>query len=90
VKAAAAHRDRGAPLLEPEVSGARAVASVLAGRAAAAEVALIEGAPGAVWAPGGMTRAVFAFRVVGDIVAEIEIVTDQAVVRSLQVELLSQ
>ena len=90
VKAATANRDRGAPLLAPEVRGARAVAAVLSGRAAAAEVALIDGAPGAVWAPGGRPRAVFAFRVVGDTVTEIEIVTDPAVVRSLQVELLSK
>ena len=75
--------------MAPEVRGARAVAAVLSGRAAAAEVALIDGAPGAVWAPGGRPRAVFAFRVVGDTVTEIEIVTDPAVVRSLQVELLS-
>jgi RNA polymerase sigma-70 factor (ECF subfamily) len=89
VKSATANRDRGAPLLEPEVRGAQAVATVLSGRAAAAEVALIEGVPGAVWAPGGRVRAVFAFRVVGTTVTEIEIVTDPAVVRSLQVELLS-
>jgi RNA polymerase sigma-70 factor (ECF subfamily) len=89
VKAATANRDRGAPLLAPEVRGARAVAAVLSGRAEDAEVALIDGAPGAVWAPGGRLRAVFAFRVVGDTVTEIEIVTDPAVVRSLQVELLS-
>jgi len=89
VKAATANRDRGAPLLAPEVRGAAAVATVLSGRAAAAEMALIEGAPGAVWAPGGRPRAVFAFRVIGDAVTEIEIVTDPAVVRSLRIEMLS-
>ncbi|MGH9058300.1 MAG: sigma-70 family RNA polymerase sigma factor [Acidimicrobiales bacterium] len=89
VKAATANRDRGAPQLAPEVRGGRAVATMLSGRAAAAELALIEGAPGAVWAPRGRPRAVFAFRVVGDTVTEIEIVTDPAVVRSLRVERLS-
>jgi RNA polymerase sigma factor (sigma-70 family) len=88
VNAATANRDRGAPLLAPEVRGGRAVATALSGRAAAAEVVLSEGAPGAVWAPGGRPRAVFAFRVVGDTVTEIEIVTDPAVVRSLRIELL--
>jgi RNA polymerase sigma factor (sigma-70 family) len=87
VKAATANRDRGAPLLAPEVRGHRAVATVLSGRAAAAEAALIEGAPGAVWAPGGHPRAVFAFRFVGETITEIEIVTEPAVVRSLRVEL---
>jgi RNA polymerase sigma-70 factor (ECF subfamily) len=88
VEAAAANRQRGVPLLEPEVRGGRAVATVLFGQAAAAEVALIEGVPGAVWAPGGRPRAVFAFRVVGTTVTEIEIVSDAVVVKSLQVELL--
>ena len=76
VEAAAANRDRGAPLLAPEVRGGRAVATALAGRAMAARLALIEGTPGAVWAPGGRPRAVFAFHIVGDAIAEIEIVTD--------------
>ncbi len=88
VQAAAANRDRGAPLLAPQVRGARAVAMALAGRATAAKVALIDGAPGAVWAPGGRPRAVFAFRVVGNTIAEIEIVTDPAVVAGLQVQVL--
>jgi RNA polymerase sigma-70 factor (ECF subfamily) len=60
----------------------------LAGRATAAKVALIDGAPGAVWAPGGRPRAVFAFRVMGSTIAEIEIVTDPVVVAGLQVQLL--
>jgi RNA polymerase sigma-70 factor (ECF subfamily) len=51
-------------------------------------VALIDGTPGAVWAPGGRPRAVFAFRVVGNTIAEIEIVTDPAVVAGLQVQVL--
>lgn len=89
VKAAAANRGRGAPELAPEIRGGRAVATVMSGRAAAAEVALIDGLPGAVWAPGGRPRAVFAFRVVGDAITEIEIVTDPAVVRSLPVEILA-
>jgi hypothetical protein len=39
-------------------------------------VALIDGTPGAVWAPGGRPRAVFAFRVIGNAISEIEIVTE--------------
>jgi RNA polymerase sigma-70 factor (ECF subfamily) len=87
-RSAAANRDQGAPLLEPEVRGARSVAMALSGRASAAKVALIDGWPGAVWAPGGRTRAVFAFHVVGDRVAEIEIVTDPSVVAALPVEIV--
>lgn len=87
VRAATANRERGAPQLAPEVRGGRAVAGVLSGRAAAAELALIEGAPGAVWAPGGKPRAVFAFRVIGDTISEIEIVIDLSVVGALRIEL---
>jgi RNA polymerase sigma-70 factor (ECF subfamily) len=88
VESAAANRDRGAPQLAPEIRGANAVATVLSGQARAARLALIEGAPGAVWAPGGQPRAVFAFHVIGDTVAEIEIVTEPAVVAALRIEIL--
>jgi len=88
VKAATANREKGAPLLAPEVRGGRAVAKALVGRAQAAQVALIDGMPGAVWAPGGRPRAIFAFQVVGDTIAEIEIVTDLSVVSALPVQVL--
>jgi RNA polymerase sigma-70 factor (ECF subfamily) len=89
VRSATANRDRGAPLLASEVRGRRAVATALSGRAAAAEIALIEGTPGAVWAPAGRPRAIFAFRVIGHTVTEIEIVTEPAVVGALRVEPLT-
>lgn len=88
VKAATANRAKGAPLLAPEVRGGRAVANALVGRAQAAQLALIDGTPGAVWAPGGRPRAIFAFRVIGNTVAEIEIVTDPSVVAALRVQVL--
>ena len=88
VELAAANRGQGAPLLTADMRGARAVAMAMSGRATAAKLALIEGTPGAVWAPGGRPRAVFAFHVVGATIAEIEIVTDPAVVAALRVEVL--
>lgn len=88
VKAATVNRAKGAPLLAPEVRGGPAVANALAGRAQAAQLALIDGSPGAVWAPGGRPRAIFAFRVIGDTIAEIEIVTDPSTVAALPVQLL--
>jgi len=88
VEAAAVNRDRGAPLLAPQVRGARSVAMALSGRATAAKLALVDGSPGAVWIPGGRLRAIFAFRVIGSTIAEIEIVTDPAVVAALRVQLL--
>jgi RNA polymerase sigma factor (sigma-70 family) len=89
VAAASANRDRGAPLLlESEIRGARGVAAALVGRATAARSAIIEGTPGAVWAPGGRPRAAFAFHLIGDTIAEIEIVTDAAAVAALHIEIL--
>ena len=88
VHAAAIGRDRGAPPLEPELRSADAVARTLVGQASAAQLALIEDTPGAVWVSGGKPRAVLAFHVVGETIAEIEIVTDPATVRSLHVEML--
>jgi RNA polymerase sigma-70 factor (ECF subfamily) len=88
VKAATANRERGAPLLAPEVRGGRAVANALVGRAQAAQIAVIDGTPGAVWAPGGRPRAIFAFQVVGHTIVEIEIMTDPSVVTALPVQLL--
>src|SRR5437588_1445043 len=88
VEIAVANRNQGAPHLSSEQRGARAVANALAGRATAAKLALIEGIPGAAWVPCGRPRAVFAFYVVGDTIAEIEIVTDPAVVAALRVAIL--
>lgn len=88
VEMATANRDRGAPLLAPELRGATRVATALMGRAQAATPAIIESTPGAVWAPAGRPRAAFVFRVLGDTIAEIEVVTDPAVVAALDIEIL--
>ena len=85
VAAATANRNRGALPLAPEVRGTRAVVATLAGRDQGAQLALIDGSPGAVWAPGGRTRAVFASRVVGDTISEIEVAIDPAAVAVLPI-----
>lgn len=64
------------------------MANALVGRAQAARLALIDGSPGAVWAPGGRPRALFVFRLVGGNITEIEIVTDPAAVAALPVQVL--
>ncbi|QGN33376.1 sigma-70 family RNA polymerase sigma factor [Microlunatus sp. Gsoil 973] len=63
VQAIKSNAPAGAPLLDAEqLHGADAVARVFAGRAAAAQVALVNGVPAAVWAPGGTVRTVYAIR----------------------------
>src|SRR5580700_6193378 len=48
-----------------QANGAEAVAGFFAGRAEAARLALVDGVPAAVWAPGGRPRAVFTFTISG-------------------------
>ncbi|MER7813056.1 sigma-70 family RNA polymerase sigma factor [Streptomyces sp900116325] len=56
--------------------GAAAVAGTFAGRASAARPALIDGLPGAVWAPGGGPRVVIGFTVEAGRIVAIELVAD--------------
>ena len=89
VRAAEARQSRGAPKLAPELHGAATVADTFSGRAQVAQAALVEGAVGAVWAPGGQPRAVFAFTIEGGRIVEIEILTDPAHVSQLDVQILA-
>lgn len=66
----------GSPQFEPERRGARAVAETFAGKAKAAQLALVGGAVGAAWAPGGVVRVAFAFRVADGKVRELSVVAD--------------
>ncbi|HKE52267.1 MAG TPA: sigma-70 family RNA polymerase sigma factor [Actinomycetes bacterium] len=71
-----------------EVRGATAVAETFVGRARAAKPALIDGAPGAVWAPGGEPRVVFAFTVAAGKIVGIEMLADPDRLRELTVAIL--
>jgi RNA polymerase sigma factor (sigma-70 family) len=61
---------------EPEVRGATAVAATFSGRARAAQPALLDGGVGAMWAPGGTPRVVFAFTFAGETITGIHIRAD--------------
>jgi RNA polymerase sigma factor (sigma-70 family) len=74
--------------LNADLHGAEAVAEQFAGRAQAAQLALIDGQPGGVWAPGGVPRVAFAFTIQDGKVAEIELIADAARVAGLEVEIL--
>jgi RNA polymerase sigma factor (sigma-70 family) len=69
------------------VYGARAVAETFSGRARFAEPALIDGVPGAVWAPGGSPRVVFTFQFAGDHITRIELIADQDRIKTLDLRL---
>ncbi len=68
--------------------GADEVAATFSGRAKAARPALIDGEPGAVWAPGGTPRVAFRFTVAGGTVSAITILGDPEALAALDVEFL--
>ena len=70
------------------VSGAQAVAETFSGRARAAQLALINGQPGLVWAPGGQPRVVFGFTVAEDKITGIRLLADSMTLGELHVVLL--
>jgi RNA polymerase sigma factor (sigma-70 family) len=59
-----------------EARGAAAVAGTFSGRAQTARPALVDGAPGAVWAPGGRPRVAFAFTVADGRILAIDLLAD--------------
>jgi RNA polymerase sigma-70 factor (ECF subfamily) len=59
-----------------EVRGADAVAQQFSGRARVAKLALVNGAVGAVWAPGGQPRVVFDFTIAHGKIIEISLIAD--------------
>ncbi|CAA9254453.1 MAG: hypothetical protein AVDCRST_MAG54-2161, partial [uncultured Actinomycetospora sp.] len=87
VAAAEANRDRGAPELAETLQGAEAVARVFSGRAQAAQPALLDGVPGAVYAPGGHVYSAFELVVIDGRIAVIEMIADPDVIAALDVEL---
>jgi RNA polymerase sigma-70 factor (ECF subfamily) len=66
-----------------EARGAAAVAETFATRPFGAQLALVNGSPGLVWAPGGRPRAVFGFTVRRGRIAAIDLVAQREQVRQL-------
>jgi RNA polymerase sigma factor (sigma-70 family) len=73
-----------------EVRGATAVAETFSGRARAAQLALVNGAAGAVWAQGGRPRVVFGFSIVRGKIVEIEMIADPERLGQLDIVLLNK
>jgi RNA polymerase sigma factor (sigma-70 family) len=88
VAAAEANRDRGAPEIVERLHGAEAVARVFSGRAREARPALLDGAVGAVFAPGGTVYSAFEIVVVDGRIVAVEMIADPDVLAGLDVELL--
>jgi hypothetical protein len=71
-----------------EVRGAKAVADTFSGRARFAQPALVNGAAGLVWAPGGQPRVVFGFTIARGKIIEIDLLADPERLRELDLSIL--
>jgi RNA polymerase sigma-70 factor (ECF subfamily) len=90
VAASLARAAMGAPALAPEMHGAQAVAETFRGRAQGAQQALIDGALGLAWAPGGQPRAVFSFTVADGKIVGIDLIAEPSHIGRLEVILLGR
>ena len=69
-----------------EIRGSQEVARSFVGRMGGAQPALVNGAMGATWAPGGTPKVVFKFKVVGDKIVEVELISDPERLRTMSLE----
>ena len=83
--ASVAGQANGAPRLAPEIRGAPRVAETFAGRAQAAQHALLDGAPGLAWAPAGDPRAVFRFAFAAGRITSIDVIAHPSSLASLEI-----
>ncbi|MGE0060384.1 MAG: sigma-70 family RNA polymerase sigma factor [Dehalococcoidia bacterium] len=72
-----------------DLHGPEAVATRFSGQAEAAQVALIDGVPGAVWMANGRLVIAFEFTVHDGLVTEIDLIADADRLGETQIELLS-
>lgn len=68
--------------------GAAAVAEALAGGAQAGRLALVDGVPALVWAPGGMTRGVIEFRIQSERIVALDVTGDPDRIAQFEIVLL--
>ena len=73
-----------------EVRGVQTVAATFSGRAQAAQLALVNGVPGAVWAKGGQPRVVFNFTIADGKIVAIDLLADPELLGQLDWEALGE
>jgi len=82
---ALSQQSAGAFPIAATLRGADAVAETFNGRAAAARVVLVDGEPGAVYAPGGKPAVVFSFTIANGRITAIDLVADQQQIAAMNV-----
>jgi RNA polymerase sigma-70 factor (ECF subfamily) len=73
--------------IEPEFHGAPVIAGQLAGKAHAARIAWIDGAPGGVWAHRGEVLATFGFTIENGQIQEIWLRADSKFLETSDIEI---
>jgi RNA polymerase sigma-70 factor (ECF subfamily) len=73
-----------------EIRGANSVAEFLNGRARAARLVLVDGAPGWVWSLRGEPKVVFAFTVEDGVVTAIDLLADPERIAAFDLQPLKQ
>jgi len=86
VAAAMARAGRGAPQLAPEIRGREPAAKIFHGRAQAARLAMVDGAPGLVVPVGGRLIAVFEFTIENGAIVEISLTADERTIAGMALE----
>lgn len=89
IKIAEANKAKGAPQFKAEINGAKAVAETLKGKAMGAQLAWINGAAGATWAPGGKPAVVFAYSVSEGKISAIEVIMDKTNLEKLDIDIIT-
>jgi RNA polymerase sigma-70 factor (ECF subfamily) len=87
---AAAYNWGCAPGIERELRGVEIVAEAFKGRARGAQMAFLDGEPGAVWAPGGQLRGAFVFTVRDGRIVAIELVMAADHLGALEIEIVGR
>jgi RNA polymerase sigma factor (sigma-70 family) len=88
IKIAEVNKSRGAPQFKAVMNGAKTVAETFKGKAAAAQLAWINGAAGGTWAPGGKPVVAFCFKISGGKISEIEIVMDKDKLEKSEIKII--
>jgi RNA polymerase sigma factor (sigma-70 family) len=88
--AAAAAAPGGAPKIDHRLRGAEAVAAAFQGRAQGAELALLDGVIGAVYAPGGRVLSTIAARMRDGRIVQIDMCSDPSTIAGMRIDSLGR
>ncbi|MNJ91260.1 ECF RNA polymerase sigma factor SigJ [compost metagenome] len=89
IKISEANKSKGAPQFKSQITGAKNVADTFKGKASAAQLASINGAAGATWAPGGKPVVAFTFSVSEGKISSIDITMDKEALEKFDIAVIN-